>query len=40
MIPAIHTVVMAAGENHNVPAGAAVHDRGARVLADHLLRAR
>lgn len=40
IIPAIHTVVMAAGEDHYVPACVAVHDRGARVLVDHLLRAR
>lgn len=37
---AVHAVVVAAGAHHNVPAGVAVHDRGARLLADDVLRAR
>lgn len=40
MIPAIHPMVLAAGEDHDVSAGAAVHNRRARVLIDHFLRAR
>lgn len=33
-------MVVAAGAHHHVPAGAAVHYGGARLLADHLLCAR
>ena len=33
-------VVVAAGAHHHVPAGAAVHVRGARLQHDDLLRAR
>lgn len=31
-------MVVVAGAHHYVPAGVAVHDGGARLLADHVLR--
>lgn len=34
---AIHAVVLAARKDNNVPTGAALHHRGARLLTDHLL---
>lgn len=36
---ALHVMELAARSHHNVPAGALVHDGGARLLADHILRA-
>lgn len=36
---AVDAVVVAAGQDHDVPADPAVHDRGAWLLADHVLRA-
>lgn len=37
---AVYVVVLATGTHYNVPAGAVVHDRGAWLLVDHVLRAR
>lgn len=36
----VYALVMATCAHHDVPAGVALHDRGARLLADHLLRTR
>lgn len=39
-VTAVYTVVLAAGEDHHVPAGATLHHGGARMLADNVLCAR
>lgn len=39
-VAVVHAVVLAAGEDHDVPAGAALHNGGARMLSYDVLCAR
>lgn len=40
MFTVIYAMVMAAGQDHDVPAGSVVYHRGARMFANYVLRTR